>query len=119
MARFRSYVVELESAPLPCAPNDDDVKAFSDSLRSNRRLAEATPSVDLERHVLELSTRVKATGPASALATVEVAVLTAAMKARLRAEVTVANVWLDDEANVWLDDENEATLRAPARGTPV
>ena len=66
-----------------------------------------TVAAAAERQVLELSTHVHATGPASALATAEVALVAAAMKADIRVDVTVANVWLDDR--------NEALNEVPRR----
>ncbi len=89
--------MELESAPLARELTEEGTDDFSRSLLANRRIAGAAPSADLERRVLELRTNVDASGPANALAMVEVAFEAAAAKARLSVDVILANVWLDDE----------------------
>ena len=90
------YVVELESLSLTRGLSDAQVGLFSEALRTNRRIANAAPSADPERSVLELRASVEATGPANALAVAEVAFEGALHKAGLAADIALANVWIDE-----------------------
>ena len=98
VAKTRTYIVELESAPVGQRLSELVLDAFTSAIASNRKLARSTPSADLDLGMFELRTSVAASGATNALAIAEVAFVGATEKAGVKTVITEACVWTDEQS---------------------